>query len=447
MLLNLNRKLKIRQVLLATIIFCVSCFMFSNDVFALDDTSPVRSQTSSPMSAYLQADLTSNGTSQKILDLRKQIEELTKQAEQYKGTITQKQKQADTLKRQIDVLNSQIAQLQIRIGITDRQVISTKLEITDLEEQIFDTTEEVNKQKKVIGELLSLLYERDKLSMLAVLLKSPRLSDFADESERVQSLNLKLTELLAQLKIQKETLEQDKQALDLKKTELETLNQKQIGQKVALSGSKLSKDTLLVQTKGQEAKYQQLLSAVEAKKAKFFNELRGLEAEALKTGAFIVHVTADSIPAKGSKIFQWPYDDYYLTQSYGMTAYARRGAYGGAPHNGIDMAAGSGTPIKPAALGTILASGFNNGFGNWVAVRHDRNLVTVYAHMQSSSGLANGTPVTGGSIIGYEGSTGNSTGSHLHLSLYRDFFTYINEKNGQLYFNYFDGSLNPLDYL
>ena len=94
-----------------------------------------------------------------------------------------------------------------------------------------------------------------------------------------------------------------------------------------------------------------------------------------------------------------------------------------------------------------MIHGFNDGFGNWVAVRHGGGLVSVYAHMKAPSGLKNGTTVDLTSIIGYEGSTGNATGSHLHLSLYRDFFTYINDKNGQLYFNYFEGSINPMDYL
>jgi murein DD-endopeptidase MepM/ murein hydrolase activator NlpD len=101
------------------------------------------------------------------------------------------------------------------------------------------------------------------------------------------------------------------------------------------------------------------------------------------------------------------------------------------------------------AEGVVLASGHNNGWGYWLAIRHPNlgNLVTLYAHLRSPAALANGTPVSKSSIIGYEGSTGNSTGSHLHLSVYSDFFTYINPKNNQLYFNYFEGTLNPLDYL
>ena len=423
MYLHSSKLNKSHQALLVLILLATCYLLLAVPVFALDETS------------------------QQILDLRKQIEELTKQAEQYKGTIAEKQKQANTLKQQIDILNSQIVQLQLKITITDRRITSTNYEINDLHGQIFDTVEKINQQKQAIGELITILYEQDKLSLLAVLLKSSRLSDFANEAQQVESLNNKLTGLLTQLKIEKEALEQNRQNLEVKKSELETLNDKQINQKSSLNGTKNSKDTLLIQTKGQEAKYQQLLNEAEKKKAQFFAELQELEAEALKTGAFIVHVTATSIPPRGSKIFKWPYDDYYLTQNFGMTAYARRGDCGGSPHNGIDIASGPGSAIHPIGAGNVLASGFNNGWGNWVAVRHENNMVSLYGHMQAPSGLANGTPVTTSSIIGYEGSTGNATGSHLHLSLYRDFFTYINEKNGQLYFNYFDGTLNPIDYL
>jgi murein DD-endopeptidase MepM/ murein hydrolase activator NlpD len=386
---------------------------------------------------------------QQILELRKQIEELTKQADQYKGTISQKQKEANTLQRQIGILNDQILQLQTRITITDKQISSAKLEITDLEGRIFDLHEEITKKKETIGELISLLYERDRLSLFAILLKTPRLSDFMGQAQQEQNLNDKLVGLLTELKEQKDDLEAKKLALDQKKTELETLNDKQNNQKVSLSGSKTSKNQLLAQTRGQEAQYQKLLNSVEKKQAEFFAELQNLEAEAVKTGAYILHITADQIPPRGGKIFQWPYEDYYFTQGYGMTAYAKRGAYGGAPHNGVDISAGYGEPVSPAADGIILVSGYNNGWGNWVAVRHPNlgNLVTLYSHFRSPTALANGTSVSKSSIIGYEGSTGNSTGSHLHISVYSDFFTYINSKNGQIYFNYFDGTLNPLDYL
>lgn len=420
------RKTKLFCQVMIVFVFSVFCLLFSIGPARADDIN------------------------QQILNLRAQIDALTKQANQYKGVISQKQKEANTLKRQIDILNNQILQLQTRIAITTKQITSTNLEIQDLEGQIFDTQEEITKQKLAVGELLSFLHERDQLSLFAVLLGSSTLSGFTNEAQQTQNLNAKLINLLAELKDQKQKLDENKVQLDQKKSELETLNQKQSSQQVSLGGTKSNKSSLLAQTKGQEARYQNLLNAVEKKQAQFFAELKNLESQALKSGAFIVHVTADSVPPKGANIFKWPEsDDFYLTQGYGMTAYAKRGAYGGAPHNGVDISAGYGEPINPAADGIVLASGYNNGWGNWIAVRHTAlgNLVSLYAHMRSPASLSNGASVAANSIIGYEGSSGNSTGSHLHLSVYRDFFTYISDKSGQLYFNYFEGTLNPLDYL
>lgn len=385
--------------------------------------------------------------SQKILDLRRQIEELTKQAEQYTSNINKKQQEADTLQRQIDILNNQIAKLETKISITSRKIISSKIQIDSINIKIQDTTREINRKQDAVGELVKLVYRRDRENLLSLLLKNPRLSDFANQVQYSQNLDSRLVALLGDLKNQKTLLESQQQELENKKSELESLNKKQVNQKTSLDGAKSSKSTILVQTKGQESRYRQLLDNVEKKKEDFFNELKLLEDQAVKSGAFIIHVTAAGLPKRGIHFFQAPYDEFYITQGYGMTRYAKRGAYGGAPHNGIDMVAGPGSAIRPIANGSVLASGFNNGWGNWIAVLHDGGVVSLYAHMKSPSNLANTTRVSVSDVIGYEGSTGNTTGSHLHLSIYKDFFTYINPKNGQLYFNYFEGTLNPSDYL
>lgn len=384
---------------------------------------------------------------QKILDLRKQLQELEKQSEQYRNNITSKQKEARSLKREIEILNNQIYRLETEIKITKNQIDSTGLTIADLRDKIFDRQEDINKKREFIGAILNLIHRNDQENLLNIILKNKNLSDFIGQAQQADNLNRSLLAAITVLKNEREELGANKGELEIKKQELEQLNATQRNKQNSLSGTKSSKDNLFDKTKGQEAAYQKLLAEVEEKETEFFAELKKLEAQALSSGAFIVHVTASSLPSKGTKWLKWPEDDYRITQGYGYTGYARRGAYGGAPHNGVDIASGSGTPIHPVADGKILASGFNSGFGNWVAVRHVYDLVSVYTHLSSPSGLANGTAVSVRDVIGYEGSTGNSTGSHLHLSIYKDFFTYINEKNGQLYFNYFEGSVNPLDYL
>lgn len=386
----------------------------------------------------------------KIAELRKKIDELTHQAEQYRGNVLQKQQEANTLKRQIDLLNNQILRLESEIGITENRITTSEIQISDLQDEIFDTSAGIDRQKSAIRETMMYLYERDHISMVAALMSNPSLSDFAQQAQQISTLNEKLNQLLKDLKAQKIKLEEQKVSVQQKKLELEDLNERQAAQRGALQGSKTDKNNLLKVTKGEESKYQQLLNETEKQKAVFFSELAGLEQQAVANGTVITHVTATGVPPRGTKIFRMPYHGkFYQSQGFGMTSYAKKGAYGGSIHNGIDVVDGCGSSIYAIGAGSVLASGFNNGFGNWVAVKHDAGggMVSIYGHMVRGTTRAIGSRVDDETIIGYEGTTGTSTGCHVHLSLYREFFTYINPRNGQLYFNYADGSLNPLDYI
>jgi murein DD-endopeptidase MepM/ murein hydrolase activator NlpD len=85
-------------------------------------------------------------------------------------------------------------------------------------------------------------------------------------------------------------------------------------------------------------------------------------------------------------------------------------------HEGIDIGVGTGTPIKAAAAGTIIYCGWESGYGNLTVIDHGGNLATAYGH-QSSIAVACGQQVAQGDVIGYVGSTGHSTGPHLHFEV------------------------------
>ncbi len=388
-------------------------------------------------------------TDAKIAELRAKIDMLTKQAEQFRGTVLEKQKEADTLKRQIDILNNQIKALEAQIDATDDKIALTKLTINDVESKLFENQKNIGQQKASIAQAMAFLYEHDRTDMVAAFVQHTNLSDFVSQAQQVDDWNERLSMLIKQLQQQKAQMEERKGELQKKQSELETLSDKQEAQRLSLANNKSSQSQLLKVTKGQEALYQKLLSDTEKQKATFFAEMQGLEQEVIADGRAIVHVTATAVPARGTKIFQFPlHESYHITQGYGMTVYAKRGAYGGAIHNGVDIANGCGNSIYAIGSGTVIASGNNAGFGNWIAIKHDAGggMVSIYGHMVRGTTLTNGTKVTTDSVLGYEGTTGTSTGCHVHLSLYKDFFTYNNPKNGQLYFNYANGSVSPLDY-
>lgn len=126
--------------------------------------------------------------------------------------------------------------------------------------------------------------------------------------------------------------------------------------------------------------------------------------------------TPVSTGSGGSGDYFWPVDGGYISAYQGD----------GRGHKGIDIAAPYGTPIYAAESGTVIETGdgWNGGYGNCVRVQHDDGNVTVYAH-QSSIAVSYGDYVVKGQLLGYVGSTGDSTGNHLHFEV-RSYGTYAN---------------------
>ena len=127
--------------------------------------------------------------------------------------------------------------------------------------------------------------------------------------------------------------------------------------------------------------------------------------------------------------FRWPEHSFEITQEWGPTGfvleppYTYGGTYYPHFHAGIDFAGGCSTPIYSAGAGVVVASGqplwpFDSGYG--VVVDHGSSIQTWYWHMQPNVVVAPGTIVTNDSIIGYEGSTGQSTGCHVHFAVNDD---------------------------
>lgn len=383
---------------------------------------------------------------QQQIDARQaEIAKLEQQVAAYKQKLGQTQAEKNTLANQIYIMETQIGKLRIQIQLTQEQILSTVLSIQDLQFKIQQQEIDIQKNKDNLTIILRSIYEYDNQSTLEMMLGNKNFSDFLNQAQYIQSLQSGIQEKVTKLKELKDLMSQQKQQQEQHQVELQELqNVLRVNQR-SLNGQVDEKESLLIKTKGQEKQYQSILNDLIAKKSAFSKEIQELERQIVAAQNYLLHVQSGQIPPAGTKIFMWPEDSPVLTQGYGMTSFAKQGAYGGAPHNGIDMSDGYGSQIKAIAPGEILVKGYNKGWGNWIAVKHTNNMVSLYAHMKSASTLSIGSQVETGDTIGYEGSTGFSTGSHLHLSVYYEFFTY--QKGGELYFNYFDGTLNPLNYL
>jgi murein DD-endopeptidase MepM/ murein hydrolase activator NlpD len=142
----------------------------------------------------------------------------------------------------------------------------------------------------------------------------------------------------------------------------------------------------------------------------------------------------------GPAALRWPVDEINISSGFGlrtnpMVKQAARkngtggptggpargggtGRYGLLMHNGVDFAAEIGTPIYAAAAGTVTGARPNGGYGNWIEIRHEGEFETVYGHLSAfAPGIAEGVWVERGQLIGFVGSTGHSTGPHVHFEL------------------------------
>jgi murein DD-endopeptidase MepM/ murein hydrolase activator NlpD len=115
-------------------------------------------------------------------------------------------------------------------------------------------------------------------------------------------------------------------------------------------------------------------------------------------------------------LLRTPIDGARLSSGFGMRLHPIAGY--SRMHQGSDFAAPSGTPIKAAGDGVIESAGRNGGYGIYIRIRHNSEYKTAYAHMSGiASGIRVGTRVRQGQTIGYVGSTGASTGPHLHYEV------------------------------
>jgi len=155
---------------------------------------------------------------------------------------------------------------------------------------------------------------------------------------------------------------------------------------------------------------QRTLSQVQQSKEEFLHEHAGLEQASRELAAKIQAAQRSSTVSVGgvsASGYIWPAAGP-VTSTFGWRW--------GRMHEGIDIAAPSGTPIRSAAGGTVIYAGWLGGYGNLVVVDHGGGVSTAYAHM-SSIASGNGQGVAQGQVIGYVGSTGHSTGPHLHFEV------------------------------
>lgn len=204
-------------------------------------------------------------------DDKKKCEILEEKAEDYQDLIDIKNKQQTTLQKQMEIINTEQARTQAELVVTKSKAEDLTGKIDDLERDISYKEDLISYQKLILVGMMQSYYEYYQQGVLDIVLINRDFSEVLDQADYLEQTSTKVNEILDSIQKSKADLESEQKALEQKKQESERLKQELEHKKQDLLMTESQKQNLLVQTQGEEAKYQQLLSRVEAQKRELFN--------------------------------------------------------------------------------------------------------------------------------------------------------------------------------
>lgn len=393
-----------------------------------------------------------------IKERNARLSEIEKEIAGYEAELKKVGAEKSTLQNAINQLELERKKIQADITYTQNKIDNTDLEINKLSLEIDDTSDSISKSAAAVGEILRKVDQNDQESLIELFLRNENLSEFWNEVASLESVRTVMNDRVYELTVLKSSLEGKVGEETMKRSELMSLKNQYSGQQAVLDSNRKQKSQLLDATKNEEAEYQKLLNDKKAAREKLLKEVQAIESE------LQFMLDPNSIPVKGSSVFQWPLEKVVLTQYFGYTKFAlqNQGVYKNNMHNGIDLGAPTGTKIFAPLGGTVRATANTDlvpgcySWGQWALVDHPNGLSTLYAHMSNTS-VSAGQKLNTGDLIGFVGATGYATGPHLHFTVYASAAVSVKSFNqfkavtgcgaALSPFSAVEGYLNPIDYL
>lgn len=352
----------------------------------------------------------------KIDEQTKNIEALNKEIQAYSELKDKTTKEAQTLQALIKGLDRNAKVLELDISKTRSQINKADLEINKIDNDILTSEEKVVEFQKVIELSLRQIQFTESTGFIPALLSKRDLSETLVEINDRINLNGQVRAEVGALRNEKQLLTTTREDKEKKKTELSEFQSALADKKKVVEYNKQEKNKTLATTKNTEQNYQALLKEKQNAKKAFEKDLFEYESTLKYT------LDPSSIPKSGSQPLSWPLENVRITQLFGKTVGASK-LYVSGSHNGVDFGARIGTKVLAAAGGTVVGAGDTDltcpraSFGRWVLIKYPNGLATIYAHLSVIS-VVEGQQVTAGQVVGYSGNTGYSTGPHLHVSMY-----------------------------
>lgn len=355
--------------------------------------------------------LKANGTSQAEIDaLKNSANELEQKRNSLMVELQQSQVNRDSLLGQKTLVEQQILNLDAQIQNSNDQINLYKGLIAQKKMSIVATEEKERQQYKLFCQRARAIEERGEISYLSIIGGAHDFLDMLDRLALAEQVAEYDTQVINTLVLLRNNLELELDELEQFQAELLKVQTNQQKQMQELTFKKSEIAGLLFEISKQIELTEESLTDIENSAKEIDQEIEKKQRELEQKMAN----TSMLLNVSGDYVWPLPSQNLHITSLFAGRIHPITGIYG--KHNGVDVAAPEDTPIYAAQSGIVLAATYHYSYGNYVSISHGNNNSTLYAHMTSYT-VSEDEYVTQGQVIGYVGTTGSSTGYHLHFEI------------------------------
>lgn len=354
----------------------------------------------------------SNVTCRQLQEAKRNQATTNQRLQDIQNSLADAQQKADRTRAYINELNGQIAQQQAAIAETQARLRDTERRIRFTQAEIARREAHLQVRQDLLAQRIRALDKHGSFDYLELVVTSSTFSQLVDRVMIMQEIVRGDQRLVDALRLERDEVRDLERRLQVQQAEQAALLKQQRDQEAQLEQTRAAQQDALAYFSQLEAQFEQQRQELEAEKARIDGLVSQLQAqydsEATGLGG-------------GSGRFAWP-ERGPITQGFGCTDLLGEPYDPSCPtrhfHTGIDIGCDFGTPIAAADTGVVsyVNYGWGGGYGNFVLITHGNGFATLYAHLSSIAVWA-GQGVRRGQVIGAEGSTGYSTGPHLHFEI------------------------------
>ena len=377
----------------------------------------------------------SSALKQQLEDLQAEQKDIKKEINKLKDQLQDNLDETEKIVKQKNLIDQEIFQLYQQISNINEQIATYTALIADKQAELDDANDRLAELNRKNKERIRAMEEEGQLSYWSVLFKSNDFADFLDRLNMVNEIAAADQRRLQEISDVAKEVEAAKAELETERAAQEAIKAELDATQAELEKKREEADKLLEDLVKTGAEYEALVEDAEEKKANLDSKIKDKKTE--YNNAKREEWLATSKPASGSSgsgsnskpVYSgsWVKPCKYskVSSPYGMRVHPVYKTW--KMHYGIDLGAKQGTPIYAVRSGVVKFATWDNSAGYYVNINHEDGFNTIYMHMTHYV-VKKGQRVTAGQVIGYVGSTGTSTGPHLHFGMKYN-GSYVNPAN------------------